>query len=139
MVFFFRSRHRLRISLFTALLDELGLLSKDAGGEGIFLLQFTPVTNGKAHFDGLEDGKYELIEVVAPEGYNLLTDSTEVTVPGKDDQDNLVLTVTAEVENKSGSELPSTGGIGTTIFYVLGGLMVIGAAVILVSKKRMLQ
>lgn len=43
MVFFFRSRHRLRISLFTALLDELGLLSKDAGGEGIFLLQFTPV------------------------------------------------------------------------------------------------
>ena len=41
------------------------------------------------------------------------------------------------VENKAGTELPSTGGIGTTIFYVLGSVLVIGAAVLLVTKKRM--
>ena len=41
------------------------------------------------------------------------------------------------VENKSGSSLPSTGGIGTTIFYVAGGALVVGAGVLLVSKKRM--
>ena len=41
------------------------------------------------------------------------------------------------VENFSGAELPSTGGIGTTIFYTLGGLLAVGAAVFLVTKKRM--
>lgn len=45
--------------------------------------------------------------------------------------------ITTTVVNKSGSELPSTGGIGTTIFYVLGSVLVIGAAVLLVTKKRM--
>ena len=45
--------------------------------------------------------------------------------------------ITTTVVNKSGSELPSTGGIGTTIFYVLGSILVIGAAVLLVTKKRM--
>ena len=42
-----------------------------------------------------------------------------------------------EIENKSGTELPSTGGIGTTIFYVLGSILVIGAVVLLIAKKRM--
>ena len=42
-----------------------------------------------------------------------------------------------EIENKSGTELPSTGGIGTTIFYVLGSILVIGAVVLLITKKRM--
>lgn len=45
--------------------------------------------------------------------------------------------ITATVVNKSGSELPSTGGIGTTIFYVLGGVLVLAAVVLLVTKKRM--
>ena len=40
------------------------------------------------------------------------------------------------VENKKGTELPSTGGIGTTIFYVVGGLLLVGAGVLLVTKKR---
>ena len=44
---------------------------------------------------------------------------------------------TVPVENKTGTELPSTGGIGTTIFYALGGLMAVGAGVLLVAKKRM--
>ena len=46
-------------------------------------------------------------------------------------------TVVAKINNQSGTELPSTGGIGTTIFYVLGGVLVVGAAVLLVTKKRM--
>ena len=46
-------------------------------------------------------------------------------------------TLTANVVNQSGAELPSTGGIGTTIFYVLGGLLVVGAGVLLVTRKRM--
>ena len=42
-----------------------------------------------------------------------------------------------DVENSTGTELPSTGGIGTTIFYIVGGILVVSAAVVLVSKKRM--
>ena len=49
------------------------------------------------------------------------------------ENNNLVV----DVPNASGAELPSTGGIGTTIFYVLGGVLVVGAAVLLVTKKRM--
>ena len=45
--------------------------------------------------------------------------------------------ITTTVVNKSGSELPSTGGIGTTIFYVVGGILVVGAAVVLTTRKRM--
>ena len=45
--------------------------------------------------------------------------------------------ITTTVVNKSGSELPSTGGIGTTIFYVLGGVLILAAVVLLVTKKRM--
>ena len=41
------------------------------------------------------------------------------------------------IVNKQGIELPSTGGIGTTIFYVIGGIMVAGAAIALITKKRM--
>ena len=41
------------------------------------------------------------------------------------------------IENKSGAELPSTGGIGTTVFYVLGGLLVVCAGVLLITKRRM--
>ena len=51
-----------------------------------------------------------------------------------DDQDN---TFSTEILNKKGSLLPSTGGIGTTIFYIVGGILVVGAAILLVTKKRM--
>ena len=42
-----------------------------------------------------------------------------------------------QITNKTGTELPSTGGMGTTIFYVLGSILVVGAAVLLVTRKRM--
>ena len=46
-------------------------------------------------------------------------------------------TLTTKVENKAGVVLPETGGIGTTIFYILGGLLAVAAVVLLVTKKRM--
>ena len=46
-------------------------------------------------------------------------------------------TVVMEIENKSGAELPSTGGIGTTVFYVVGGALVLIAVVLLVTRKKM--
>ena len=45
--------------------------------------------------------------------------------------------LSGDIVNKKGNTLPSTGGIGTTIFYVLGGILVAGAAVMLITKKRM--
>ena len=92
--------------------------------------------NGEAKFEGLEDGTYELIEVVAPDGYNLLTGPVEVTVSGSD-TDTATLSVSKTIENNSGTVLPSTGGIGTTIFYVVGSILVVAAGVLLITKKRM--
>lgn len=45
--------------------------------------------------------------------------------------------LSADVVNKSGSTLPTTGGMGTTIFYVVGSILVLGAAILLITKKRM--
>ena len=47
------------------------------------------------------------------------------------------LTVTGNIENSSGAELPETGGMGTTIFYVLGSVLILAAVVLLVTRKRM--
>lgn len=92
--------------------------------------------NGAAEFKGLINGTYFLKETKAPEGYNMLTSEVSVPVNGSED-DETSLTVTSEVKNSTGTLLPSTGGIGTTIFYVLGGILVLGAAVVLVTKRRM--
>ena len=115
---------------------------KVASEKAADLAQDTSITvvttdaNGAAQFDGLEDGVYELIEVEAPDGYNLLTTPTEVTIAGSD-SDETLLTVKAEVENNSGTQLPSTGGIGTTIFYIIGAILVLGAGILLVTRRRM--
>jgi len=53
------------------------------------------------------------------------------------DSANQITSMHFEIENKSGATLPETGGIGTTLFYVIGGLLVVGAGVLLVTKKRM--
>lgn len=95
----------------------------------------TTDSNGAATFGGLANGTYYLEETEAPAGYNELTSAVEVTIAG--DETETALTNTAKVENKTGTELPSTGGVGTTIFYVLGSVLVIGAAVLLITKKRM--
>ena len=93
--------------------------------------------DGAASFDGLADGTYYLVETKAPAGYNQLT--APVAVPVNDGTTETALTVTANVANQAGTLLPSTGGMGTTIFYVLGAVLVVGAGVLLVTKKRMSQ
>jgi len=96
-------------------------------------------SDGAATFVGLEDGQYYLEETKAPDGYNLLKDPVAVKIDGKDATvDNTTpLTVNQPVANSTGSLLPSTGGIGTTIFYAVGAVLVVGAGVLLVTKRRM--
>ena len=99
--------------------------------------------NGEASFDGLADGTYYLVETKAPAGYNQLDKPVKVEVHVGENAGAVTsdtqLTVTENVANKAGTLLPSTGGMGTTIFYVLGFVLVVGAGVLLVTKKRMSQ
>ena len=105
----------------------------------------TTDTNGKFVIVGLDEGIYALSETVAPDGYNKLADPIDVVITSKYDEAALTATYFIDgetpaeisVKNNSGTLLPETGGIGTTIFYVVGGLLMVAAFVLLVSKKRM--
>lgn len=100
----------------------------------------TTPDNGKIELKGLDSGTYYLREIEAPNGYNKLADDEEVKIEPTTDTENNKMSlaaVTAEINNNSGSELPSTGGMGTTIFYVLGSILLFGATVLLITKKRM--
>lgn len=115
-------------------------------------------------FKGLDDGVYTLTETVTPEGYNtidpitftvtathgtewdgkgvrgdLITAFTGNAAPGEITftPDKGTGALTTNVINKSGTVLPSTGGMGTTVFYVVGGGLMAVAVVLLVTKKRM--
>lgn len=114
-------------------------------------------------FTGLDDGTYKLTETVTPAGYNTIdpitfTVTAEHTITWDGTNRTTVLTnlsgnavtgeitftsdttegsLSADVVNNAGTTLPETGGIGTTIFYVLGGMLVVCAVVLMVSKKRM--
>lgn len=104
---------------------------------------------GELVINGLADGTYYLTETKAPRGYNLLREPVKVkidhtTANGKLTETSFVADQTetdtsgvVKVENNAGAELPSTGGIGTTVFYVLGSAMALGAVILLVTKKRM--
>lgn len=116
--------------------------------------------NGLAQVIGLDAGTYELYETKAPGGYNKLKkpikivitatlDKEEKTGPAltaltikvddsaAEEVDVAKGTVSTTVTNNSGATLPETGGIGTTLFYVIGGVLMVGAAVLLVTRKRM--
>ena len=119
--------------------------------------------NGVLHFDGLAAGEYTITEVVAPNGYNLLEEPIIITIGcevpeevteendkaswsyittdndgstvanvGTDENGRIRLTV----ENNAGTLLPSTGGIGTTIFYAAGIILMAGAVFFIVRRKR---
>lgn len=116
-------------------------------------------------FVGLDDGEYTLIETTTPTGYNTMADlkltidattsnvqdwnfgaedaaksalsAIKLTINNEDTAgDTNTGTVKTEITNQKGSTLPSTGGIGTTMFYVGGGVLVAGAGVLLITKKR---
>ncbi len=99
---------------------------------------YTTDATGKVEFKGLADGEYFLHETAAPAGYNLLKEDVKVTINGKDATvaDKSTLTVTSEIANNTGAELPSTGGMGTTLLYVGGGILVLAAIVLLIAKRR---
>ena len=108
---------------------------------------------GDILIEGLNEGTYYLEETEAPAGYNKLTEPIEVeitattsvtsgseTVQYKNSSETSytpATDATVKVLNKAGTQLPSTGGIGTTLFYVIGGVLMAVAAVLLVTKKRM--
>ncbi len=93
-------------------------------------------TDGKvAAFTGLGNGTYSLVEKTVPAGYNKLDDTKFEVAPKNYTDENLKQSET--VVNKTGTELPSTGGIGTVIFYVLGSALLIGCGIVLISRKRM--
>jgi len=117
--------------------------------------------DGTVTFTGLAAGDYTLVESIVPNGYNKIDDITFTIAFDptytKDSNDKITgwngkFTVTpttagitvesdntlyTRIVNNSGSELPETGGIGTTIFYVVGAILVVGAVVILVTRRRM--
>jgi LPXTG-motif cell wall-anchored protein len=112
-------------------------------------------------FKGIDDGDYILSETKTPDGYNSISDiAFSVSATHDKTEDNPQLTdlsgdkqtgsavfssskedgaVKTTVENKSGSSLPSTGGTGRVLLYVVGAILVAGVGVILVSKKRAQQ
>ena len=110
-------------------------------GETGTVTEITTDATGKFTIQGLDADTYYLTETTAPAGYNKLSAPVTITIGA-----NGVVNGTTEapqgvdevkILNQSGTELPSTGGMGTTIFYVLGSVLVLGAVVLLVTKKRM--
>lgn len=118
-------------------------------------------SDGKLNITGLNKGVYYLYETKAPNGYNRITEPikieiTEATTEKAENgefsvktlkytigngteqtvEDATTGTISANVENTSGSTLPSTGGMGTKLFYTIGGILMAGAAIVLVVRKR---
>ena len=100
----------------------------------------TTPANGVIEIQGLRNGTYKLVELSTLSGYNLLAGPVEFKIENANNTHSLnVEGVTDKnvIENNMGTLLPSTGGMGTTLFYIVGGLMVVCAGVVLVTKKRM--
>lgn len=105
-------------------------------------------------FNGVDDGNYVLVETQIPDGYNAWN-AAEFTIDAEHDEESVDPQLTeltggnlfsgevstgilsGKVENNSGVELPEAGGMGTTIFYIVGGLLAVAAVVLLITKKRM--
>lgn len=91
--------------------------------------EIVTVASEKITVEGVDSKNYELLETEAPLGFNKIDDRIPITIL----TDN---TLIKDVENFSGSVLPSTGGIGTTIFYILGGILIVaGVAYFIVRRK----
>ena len=101
----------------------------------------TSKKDGELEFTGIKAGTYYLKETKAPDGYNLLTEEKDVILKdGSNKADTAVnMEATSDVENSSGAELPKVGGAGTKLFAVIGGAVILYAALSLVRRKIKLQ
>lgn len=117
--------------------------TKKESSEDGFNSAVIKTTNGCATVTGLDaNTTYWLEETKAPDGYNKLDGRVEVKI----ENDNLTTSLNGntwvegnggvQITNKTGSKLPSTGGMGTTLFYIGGGVLVVLAVALLVVKKR---
>ena len=128
--------------------DEIKLKMNDDGtysrdfsteGKGVEMLSNK---DGQFNVKGLDAGTYYLRETKTPDGYSACPDTT-IVISATHDEHNVNLSGESNLNNKiinkkaGGITLPSTGGIGTTLFYVVGGGLMVAAIVLLVTKKRM--
>lgn len=128
--------------------DEIKLKMNDDGtysrdfsteGKGVEMLSNK---DGQFNVKGLDAGTYYLRETKTPDGYSACPD-TKIVISATHDEHNVSLSGESNLNNKiinkkaGGITLPSTGGIGTTLFYVVGGGLMVAAIVLLVTKKRM--
>lgn len=106
-------------------------------GDASYVTKITTPSKGEFVIQGLDADTYYLTETEAPKGYNKLANPITVVIAedGKVSLDGKEVT-TVNVENKTGTLLPSTGGMGTTIIYMAGAILVIASGIVLVSKKR---
>lgn len=107
-----------------------------------------PITMGvNLHLNGLAAGEYWLVETKAPDGYNKVTTPIKITITKGQNADGSDWTISKDngaaeddriidIENSTGTILPGTGGMGTTIFTIVGIVMIVGIAISFVVSKR---
>lgn len=115
-------------------------LPADADSTAVAAKEFVTDSDGKLSILGLDSGSYYLEEIEALPGYRLLSSAISVNI---NDEGEVSYTLgetggtgTINVLNEEGQKLPSTGGVGTTIFYLTGGTLVLAAGVMLMARKR---
>ena len=121
--------------------------SGETGTVNTITTSSTGADKGKFTIQGLAEGTYYLTETKQPDGYNILKEAIKIVIDkdggitygSKSDTTLSSMSSGGDVKilNKSGSLLPSTGGRGTTLFYILGAILVVGSGVVLITKKRM--
>ena len=100
--------------------------------------ELVSLDDGHINIQGIKAGTYYLKEIEAPKGYNLLKTIQKITISenGSIELNDILNDGDVKVQNKKGSLLPSTGGMGTTLIYLVGGALLLGSGFVLANKKR---